>query len=270
MTTTTTAVRDALALRPEGDGLVGEVHEGWDVFGIPHGGYLAALTANAVLTASDAPDVFTSTVHFLRKAAPGALRFAVARVGGSRRFASWTVTATQDDAPVLTALVSVGDRTTLAGPSWTDRPHRPATDAELGPPAGGPAIEAVFPTPAIAQLFSQRLVTESATFALGRASDEARLRARITTDEPDQLTAIIASDITPPAVWNVLGPSGWVPTVELTTHVRASPAPGPLSIEVTTHHVTDGFVEEDALVHDATGALVVQSRQLARVSAPPT
>jgi hypothetical protein len=41
-------------------------------------------------------------------------------------------------------------------------------------------------------------------------------------------------------------------------------APGPLTVEVVTHHVADGFLEEDALVRDATGHLVVQSRQLAR------
>lgn len=74
----------------------------------------------------------------------------------------------------------------------------------------------------------------------------------------------MACDITPPAVWNVLGRKGWVPTVELTAHVRARPASGPLSIEVGTHHVQDGFLEEDALVRDARGRLVVQSRQLAR------
>jgi len=37
-----------------------------------------------------------------------------------------------------------------------------------------------------------------------------------------------------------------------------------MTVEVDTHHVQDGFLEEDALVRDATGRLVVQSRQLAR------
>ena len=38
----------------------------------------------------------------------------------------------------------------------------------------------------------------------------------------------------------------------------------PCTVEASTHHVGGGFLEEDALVHDAAGRLVVQSRQLAR------
>lgn len=37
-----------------------------------------------------------------------------------------------------------------------------------------------------------------------------------------------------------------------------------MSVVATTDHVTDGFLDEDALVHDSTGTLIVQSRQLAR------
>jgi hypothetical protein len=49
--------------------------------------------------------------------------------------------------------------------------------------------------------------------------------------------------------------------------VRARTGVGPLSVRATSRHVTDGFLEEDALVHDAEGRLMVQSRQLARWTA---
>jgi len=90
------------------------VHDGFDVFGIPHGGYLAALAARSVLVASGQPDLFTVTVHFVRKATVGAMDLQVSRTGGSRRFASWHSMATQDGRVVLTALASVGDRTGIA------------------------------------------------------------------------------------------------------------------------------------------------------------
>ena len=42
------------------------VHPGYDVFTIPHGGYLAALAGSAVLAATEQPDLFTITTHYLR------------------------------------------------------------------------------------------------------------------------------------------------------------------------------------------------------------
>lgn len=253
----------ALAVTRDGDELVGEVRPGFDVFGIPHGGMLAGLVGNAALTISGEPDLFTVTIHYLRKAAVGPVRFETRRVGGSRRLATWSLTAIQEEQPVLTAIASVGDRSGIEGPSWTDRPAWSAPESAFGPAAGDPVMEAVFRTPAVAQRFEQRIVTDTAAFASGLRAGHSVLRSRIATDEPDQLTALVACDITPPAVWNVLGPNGWVPTVELTAHVRARPSPGPLHIEASTHQVAGGFLEEDALVHDSSGRLIVQSRQLA-------
>jgi len=60
-------------------------------------------------------------------------------------------------------------------------------------------------------------------------------------------------------------PVAWTPTVELTAHVRASPAPGWLRCRFSTRFVTAGFLEEDGEVWDSTGRLVGQSRQLALV-----
>ena len=74
----------------------------------------------------------------------------------------------------------------------------------------------------------------------------------------------MAVDALPPTAFE-LGLSGWVPTVELTVHVRARPAPGPLRISVTTVNLAGGFLEEDVQVWDTANRLVAQSRQLARV-----
>lgn len=238
------------------------VHAGYDVFTIPHGGYLAALAGSAVLAASEQPDLFTVTVHYLRKATEGPLRFEVDVVGGSRRFTTVHARATQDGAPVLAVLASVGDRTVMEGPSWRRTEPWDADAVELAPPAGTDGLP--FDPPNIAKHFGLRPDVPSFAFTTGEVTGDATLRARMEVEEPDQLAALIACDITPPAVWNALGPQGWVPTVELTAHVRARPAPGPLSVVATTDHVTDGFLEEDAVVHDADGQLVVQSRQLAR------
>ncbi len=75
---------------------------------------------------------------------------------------------------------------------------------------------------------------------------------------------LFALDALPPVTFD-LGLPGWAPTVELTAHVRGDPAPGWLLVRHETRHVAGGHFEEDAAVWDATGRLVAQSRQLARI-----
>ncbi len=266
-TSTTTPLATALALEVDGDVVHTTIHDGFDVFGIPHGGYLAALAGRAVLAVAGLPDLFTITTHFVRKCAVGPLEVHVRRLGASRRFSSLQATAVQDGEVVLTTMALAGDRTGMEGPTWSDQPAWHPGDDDLSPPAGHPELP--FTAPRVAEQFGLRLDTSTAGFAVGRRGDHARLRARLDDDgQPvDQFTALLACDITPPAAWNPLGMQGWVPTMELTAHVRARPVDGPLTVEVDTHHVGDGFLEEDALVRDASGHLVVQSRQLARWTA---
>jgi hypothetical protein len=264
-------LRTAVAVDRDGDDVVGRVHEGWDVFGVPHGGYLLALAGQAVLTASGAPDLFTVTAHFLRKARHAPIRFHVARVGGSRRFTTVTATATQGDDVVLAVMASVGDRDGLEGPSWRrDEPWSP-DPSRLTPRAGSPEMESAAPgrfvTPEVAARAGERLDVATLGFAGGSPDGTGEIRAVVEDAPADQLGALLSCDVAPPAAWNALGPAGWVPTVELTAHVRARTGVGPLSVRATSRHVTDGFLEEDALVHDAEGRLMVQSRQLARWTA---
>ncbi|MGW2641052.1 thioesterase family protein, partial [Streptomyces sp. NPDC001348] len=82
--------------------------------------------------------------------------------------------------------------------------------------------------------------------------------------DADPLSLLLAVDALPPTAFE-LGIVGWVPTVELTVHVRHRPAPGPLRVAITTRNLAGGFLEEDAEVWDSADRLVAQSRQLARV-----
>ena len=74
----------------------------------------------------------------------------------------------------------------------------------------------------------------------------------------------LALDGLPPVVFG-LGATGWAPTVELTWHMRAVPCPGPLAVAAPARHVGGGWFDEEAEVWDASGRLVAQSRQIARV-----
>jgi len=82
--------------------------------------------------------------------------------------------------------------------------------------------------------------------------------------DPDAYLLAVAVDALPPVVFG-LGALGWAPTVELTWHMRAVPAPGPLQVVAWCRHVSGGWFDGEAEVWDAAGRLVAQGRQLARV-----
>jgi hypothetical protein len=77
---------------------------------------------------------------------------------------------------------------------------------------------------------------------------------------------MLAVDAFPPAVFHLELPAGWVPTLEMTVHVRDLPAPGPLTGLFRTRYVTNGLFEEDGQLWDSDGRLVALSRQMGLVA----
>jgi hypothetical protein len=84
---------------------------------------------------------------------------------------------------------------------------------------------------------------------------------------PDQVSAVAFVDSFPPTLLGAV-PSSWVPTIELTVHVRARPAPGWLLGTMRTRVLVDGLMEEDGELWDSVGRPVALSRQLAMVLTP--
>ena len=114
--------------------------------------------------------------------------------------------------------------------------------------------------------FDLRLDPDTVGWALGKPSGRGIIRGWLRMAdgrEPDALSLLLAIDALPPVTFD-LGLSGWTPTLELTAHVRAVPAPGWLKVVHSTRNYAGGLLEEDAEVWDSTGRLVAQSRQLAR------
>ena len=85
----------------------------------------------------------------------------------------------------------------------------------------------------------------------------------------DAIELVAISDAIPPAGFPRMTERAAMPTVDLTVHIRASlpldPAPEDDRVyaEVNTHHVADGFADEDCHIWSADGRLLAQSRQLA-------
>ncbi len=76
---------------------------------------------------------------------------------------------------------------------------------------------------------------------------------------------MLFADAFPPAVHAVVARVGWVPTLELTVHVRRRPAAGWVQARLECDDVADGWMIETGSLWDETGALVARSRQLGLV-----
>lgn len=265
----------------------GEVAPGWDIAGNANGGYLLAVAARAMADAADRPDPVTITAHYLSPGKPGPLLVDTAVVKAGKRFT--TVSATvrgEGDKPVIAVLGTFGDldpTTTVDAPLRVEArpPDLPPVEDCLvmtaGPEAdGGP--------PSFMSKIELRLHPDDAGFMRGMPSGLMRVSGwfRLRDEEPLALGSgpppndaglglLVAVDAFPPTIFNASLPVGWTPTVELTAHVRARPAPGWLRCVFTTRFVSGGFIEEDGEVWDDTGVLVAQSRQLALVprAVPP-
>jgi acyl-CoA thioesterase len=83
--------------------------------------------------------------------------------------------------------------------------------------------------------------------------------------DPDVWALPLFADAFPPSIFELHVGQSWVPTLELTVHVRAVPAPGWLRGRFSTRFLTNGFFEEDGELWDSGGRLVAISRQHAMV-----
>ncbi len=263
----------AMRLTPIADGRwLGGVAPGWDVFGGAHGGYVHAISANAALQHTGAPDVFTITTHFNAQMQFAPVEFVTRTLGESRRFTSVLVEAWQDDRIVASTIASVGDRSGIDGPTAQHRVAPDVTYPDTRPGAGSAAdSQKSTPRPGMAKQINLWIDPATTGFGRGEPSGEGLMQGILSPtgdDVTDQLLVLVAGDATPPAIWNVLGFSGWVPTVELTTHVRARPADGPLRTRAVTRSAEGGFLEEDCEVFDSAGNLVALARQLASIRHP--
>jgi len=242
----------------------GAIAPGWDIGGRANGGYLLALTGQALRRAVDRPDPVTVTGHFTSPGEAGPVEIDTEVIKQGRRFATARADLRSGGRALLSALGTFGDLSQAHGPELVDHepPDLPAPDDCLVV-----VPTDTFPPPFMGRV-ELRLHPDDAGFGSGRQSGRPLMRGwfRLRHDEPiDTVALLCAADAFPPTAFNAHLPVAWTPTIELTVHVRARPAPGWLRCQFSTHFVTGGFLEEDGEIWDATGRLVAQSRQLALV-----
>ncbi len=242
----------------------GHVHASWNIGANPNGGYLLALAAQALRQCTPGqPDPLSISVHYLRPGLAGLpCRIETQVLRSGRTLSTVRATLTQQGSARLELLAAMGD---LGPPGAAAQPLLTRTMPDIPPP------EACRTRSALAQGVDlpilQRLdVRLHPDEAMPGAAGQARVSGWIRFADgraPDALACLLMADAFPPALFGLLGMVGWVPTIELTVHLRRRPAPGGLLGQFWSHDVCDGRVVEDGALWDASGQLVVQSRQLA-------
>ncbi|MEV5882824.1 thioesterase family protein [Streptomyces sp. NPDC052020] len=245
---------------------------GWTIINAVNGGYLLAVLGRALGDALPHPDPFTVSAHYLTPSRPGpaVVRTEVVRTGRTLSTGQASLFQYDDEGREverIRVLASYGDLDALPDDVRTAAkpPAIPPIERCFGPD-DAPAAAPVPGSNAIADRLMLKLDPATLGWALGQPSGKGEMRAWFGLADgrdADPLALLLAVDALPPTAFE-LGLSGWVPTVELTVHVRCRPAPGPLRVSVTTRNLAGGFLEEDAEVWDSADRLVAQSRQLAR------
>ena len=245
-----------------------------------NGGVLMATVLRAALDSSQLPHPIAMSANFLRVPVLGPAQVEVSWLKRGKTAAVARATLLQDGLAILDTTITTGtlptgpvpDGTHEAGAAsdsldWTGRrPDFPdiADCADLGKWPGAVAADGTAGYPGQVQVLMDPACTG---WRGGQPSGLAEMRGYLQLREhrdPDALMLALAVDALPPVVFG-LGATGWAPTVELTWHMRAVPAAGPLQVSCRSRHVSGGWFDEEAEVWDSAGRLVAQSRQMARV-----
>lgn len=260
-----------IAVEPQGEGVyAADLRAGWQVGGGLNGGYLLAVIGHALSREQPTrPDPISVSAYYLAASVPGpaSVRTRLVRAGGST--ATLAADLEQDGQSRITVLATYGDLSRLPDDVRTTAtpldlpPREQCVSNEFAPPE----VRKIAP---LMDRFDMLFDPSCIGWAVGEPSGNGTLSAWFRLKDgrdPDPLELLMVVDALPPVTFD-LGMPGWAPTMELTAHVRARPAPGWLQVRHTTSNMAGGMFEEDCEVWDSTGRLVAQSRQLARAPRP--
>jgi hypothetical protein len=244
--------------------------EEWCVVGKPNGGYMAAVMIRAVaaeLAASgqDHPDCVAITSTYFGAPDPRDAIVDVAVLRAGRGVTQARATLLQDGQPMVESHLVMSRLKAPDRVYDTSPPPTMADPAECirGTSGEGPFAHRVMIMEGTAVLLDPSTAAFNQGFEAGVA--EVRGWATFADGRPiDGLALHYLIDCLPPATFP-LQSAGWVPTLQLTSYLRAHPAPGPVIIRQKAQVIDAGFVDEVCEIWDSTGQLVAQGTQLAKV-----
>lgn len=271
---------DDTAVRRGDGGWVGSINPRWNVGNNPNGGYLLAVAVRAMAAEAGLRvargegdivdlDAVSVTAHYLSPPVEGRVEIRTQMVKPGRSFVTVMAEVVQDGRERVRALGAFGDLAARRGPTRVS-----ARPPDIPPPEDCVSLldlthRAGRPVPEVMNRFDLRLPPDSPWGRPGEGDPfeiTGWIRFKDGT-EPSARSAVLFADAFPPTLLGAVD-AGWVPTLELTVHVRGRPAPGWLLGTFQTRVLLDGLMEEDGELWDSEGRPVALSRQLAMVLTP--
>ena len=241
------------------------VSDRWCIGDNPNGGYLVAIAVRAMLQRSPHTDPISVTTHFMRPGSgggPADVSTEILRSG--RTLTTARARVTQDGAARLEVLAAFSDlRDEPSGESSENHSLSPPMPV-IPPPEQcvlRSGVEQGIELPILDRLDVMIHPDQAHAKQAGRAEVSGWIR-HADGAAPDAVSLLVFADAFPPSLFGLLGVVGWVPSVELTVHVRRRPRPGWVLGRFTTTDLHDGRMIEDGMLWDASGIVVAQSRQI--------
>lgn len=266
-----TLFTDAMAITPAGDGRYeGELNEHWTIGPKVHGGAMLALCANAGRTeiAAEGIEPIAVSASYLWAPEPGPMQLQTTVRKRGRRVSLVDVELSQGDRTAVRAAITLAEPEHHVAPLLSINPVVPLMTPE--PPPGLAAIGPGHPMEHIVHLAHGCDIRPALT-TLGPRGDGGppviEMWVRPKDCAPDVLFALLCGDVSAPVTFAVER-TGWAPTVQLTSYLRGLPADGWLRVICTTMQIGQDWFDEDHIVVDCEGRIIVQSRQLALVPPP--
>jgi Thioesterase-like superfamily len=281
-TSVSSSFTDAMKLRPLADGAyAGELNNIWTIGPKLHGGAMLALCAAAAREAhGGGVQPISVSANYLSAPTPGEMRLDTfvrkrgrrvsvvdVELVGSEEQKAGDERSREEQKAAVHAVVTLGEPEHLVPPLLSSNPvvslmapEPPPDVAPIGP--GHPMYGTVnyWQSVEIRPLMS---TVPDGPSPNGRPP-VIQIWARPRDAAPDILFALMCGDVSMPVAFAV-GRRGWAPTVQLTAYLRGLPADGWLRVLATTTQIGQDWFDEDHLVVDCEGRIIVQTRQLALV-----
>lgn len=238
-----------------------EITNNWSINGIPNGGYMMAMIANALM--DQRPTTFTPilTANFLSRCSPGTARLHYEKISSSRQFDRFQAGLHQNGRERIRVLATLANQPSDQTLIRYESPAIEVTDrGDCIPMMSEPGYT----------LFEQvdvRMDPASAGWTTDRLVEKSEIKGwfKFKDDRPYDLAALfLVADAFPPPVFASQGSVAWVPTIEFSISIRQLPTTEWLKCSFRTRFITGRLLEEDGQVWDESGKLIAISRQIAQ------